>query len=101
MARAELANGTDPKVRAMAEEEGVVIDDFLLVEQGRFREAEFRALVERPGLRARPGAPVSTPMTWSTGVFGGSLLSVNPFAHVRYGVKTTFLQSSSALSNVA
>jgi len=37
--------GSTPPDSATLEEEGVVIDDFLLVERGRFREAEFRALL--------------------------------------------------------
>ncbi len=40
-----LTPGSTPPVSRTLEEEGVVIDDFLLVEQGRFREAEFRALL--------------------------------------------------------
>jgi 5-oxoprolinase (ATP-hydrolysing) len=40
-----LTPGSTPPGSATLEEEGVVIDDFLLVEQGRFREAEFRALL--------------------------------------------------------
>jgi len=37
--------GSTPPGSATLEEEGVVIDDFLLVERGQFREAEFRALL--------------------------------------------------------
>ncbi len=37
--------GSTPPGSRTLEEEGVVIDDFLLVEQGRFREAEFRAVL--------------------------------------------------------
>ena len=37
--------GSTPPASRTLEEEGVVIDDFLLVEQGAFREAEFRALL--------------------------------------------------------
>jgi 5-oxoprolinase (ATP-hydrolysing) len=37
--------GSTPPDSRTLEDEGVVIDDFLLVEQGRFREAEFRALL--------------------------------------------------------
>jgi 5-oxoprolinase (ATP-hydrolysing) len=40
-----LTPGSTPPDSHVIEEEGVVIDDFLLVEQGRFREAEFRALL--------------------------------------------------------
>ena len=40
-----LTPGSTPPDSRVLEEEGVVIDDFLLVEQGRFREAEFRALL--------------------------------------------------------
>jgi len=40
-----LTPGSTPPVSRTLEEEGVVIDNFLLVEQGRFREAEFRALL--------------------------------------------------------
>jgi 5-oxoprolinase (ATP-hydrolysing) len=40
-----LTPGSTPPVSRRLEEEGVVIDNFLLVEQGRFREAEFRALL--------------------------------------------------------
>jgi len=37
--------GSTPPDSRTLEEEGVVIDDFLLVDAGRFREAEFRALL--------------------------------------------------------
>ena len=37
--------GSTPPDSRTLEDEGVVIDDFLLVEQGHFREAEFRALL--------------------------------------------------------
>ncbi len=37
--------GSTPPDSARLEDEGVVIDDFLLVEQGAFREAEFRAVL--------------------------------------------------------
>ena len=37
--------GSTPAFSRHLEEEGVVIDDFLLVSNGRFREAEFRALL--------------------------------------------------------
>ncbi|HEY4250167.1 MAG TPA: hydantoinase B/oxoprolinase family protein [Roseomonas sp.] len=40
-----LSPGSTPPHSATLEDEGVVIDDFLLVERGRFREAEFRALL--------------------------------------------------------
>ena len=53
---AALTPGSTPPISRTLEEEGVVIDDFLLVEQGRFREAEFRALLasaQVPG--AQPG----------------------------------------------
>ncbi len=40
-----ITPGSTPPVSRTLEEEGVVIDDFLLVEQGRFREAEFRAVL--------------------------------------------------------
>src|SRR5690606_20505190 len=40
-----LTPGSTPPSSARLDDEGVVIDDFLLVEQGRFREAEFRALL--------------------------------------------------------
>ncbi|MCO6419397.1 hydantoinase B/oxoprolinase family protein [Siccirubricoccus sp. KC 17139] len=40
-----LTPGSTPPISRTLEEEGVVIDNFLLVEQGRFREAEFRALL--------------------------------------------------------
>ncbi|MSP04196.1 MAG: 5-oxoprolinase [Acetobacteraceae bacterium] len=37
--------GSTPPISRTLEEEGVVIDDFLLVERGHFREPEFRALL--------------------------------------------------------
>jgi 5-oxoprolinase (ATP-hydrolysing) len=40
-----LTPGSTPPESRTLEEEGVLIDNFLLVEQGRFREAEFRALL--------------------------------------------------------
>ncbi len=40
-----ITPGSTPPASHTLEEEGVVIDDFLLVEAGRFREAEFRALL--------------------------------------------------------
>ena len=40
-----ITPGSTPPASRTLEEEGVVIDDFLLVEAGRLREAEFRALL--------------------------------------------------------
>jgi 5-oxoprolinase (ATP-hydrolysing) len=40
-----LTPGSTPPLSRTLEEEGVVIDDFLLVDGGEFREAEFRALL--------------------------------------------------------
>lgn len=40
-----ITPGSTPPVSRTLEEEGVVIDDFLLVDAGRFREAEFRAIL--------------------------------------------------------
>ena len=40
-----ITPGSMPPASRTIEEEGVLIDDFLLVEGGRFREAEFRALL--------------------------------------------------------
>ena len=40
-----ITPGSTPPASHTLEEEGVVIDDFLLVEAGRFREPEFRALL--------------------------------------------------------
>ena len=40
-----ITPGSTPPHSHTLEEEGVVIDDFLLVEAGRFRETEFRALL--------------------------------------------------------
>ncbi|WP_158742096.1 hydantoinase B/oxoprolinase family protein [Acidisphaera sp. L21] len=40
-----ITPGSTPPASHTLEEEGVVIDDFLLVEAGRFREAEFRAVL--------------------------------------------------------
>jgi len=40
-----LTPGSTPPISRTLEEEGVVIDDFLLVAQGHFREGEFRALL--------------------------------------------------------
>jgi 5-oxoprolinase (ATP-hydrolysing) len=48
-----LTPGSTPPLSRTLEEEGVVIDDFLLVEQGRFREAEFRALLAAARYPAR------------------------------------------------
>ena len=48
-----LTPGSTPPGSKTLEEEGVVIDDFLLVETGRFREAEFRALLASARYPAR------------------------------------------------
>ncbi|WP_135467520.1 hydantoinase B/oxoprolinase family protein [Crenalkalicoccus roseus] len=48
-----LTPGSTPPLSATLEEEGVVIDNFLLVEGGRFREAEFRALLAAARYPAR------------------------------------------------
>ena len=48
-----LTPGSTPPLSRTLEEEGVVIDNFLLVEQGRFREAEFRALLASARYPAR------------------------------------------------
>jgi 5-oxoprolinase (ATP-hydrolysing) len=48
-----LTPGSTPPVSRTLEEEGVVIDNFLLVDQGRFREAEFRALLASATYPAR------------------------------------------------
>ena len=40
-----ITPGSTPPASKTLEEEGVVIDDFLLVAQGEFREAEFRAIL--------------------------------------------------------
>ena len=48
-----LTPGSTPPVSRTLDEEGVVIDDFLLVEQGRIREAEFRALLASARYPAR------------------------------------------------
>ncbi|TCZ53382.1 hydantoinase B/oxoprolinase family protein [Roseicella aquatilis] len=48
-----LTPGSTPPVSRTLEEEGVVIDNFLLVEQGRIREAEFRALLASATYPAR------------------------------------------------
>ncbi len=48
-----LTPGSTPPLSRTLEDEGVVIDDFLLVEQGRFREAEFRTLLAAAKYPAR------------------------------------------------
>jgi 5-oxoprolinase (ATP-hydrolysing) len=48
-----LTPGSTPPGSATLEEEGVVISNFLLVEQGRFREEEFRALLASARYPAR------------------------------------------------
>jgi 5-oxoprolinase (ATP-hydrolysing) len=48
-----LTPGSTPPGSKTLEEEGVVIDDFLLVEAGRFREAEFRTLLASARYPAR------------------------------------------------
>ncbi|WP_431305074.1 hydantoinase B/oxoprolinase family protein [Sediminicoccus sp. BL-A-41-H5] len=48
-----LTPGSTPPGSATLEEEGVVIDDFLLVDGGHFREAEFRALLSGAKYPAR------------------------------------------------
>ncbi len=48
-----LTPGSTPPVSRTLEEEGVVIDNFLLVERGHFREAEFRALLASARYPAR------------------------------------------------
>ena len=48
-----ITPGSTPPASATLEEEGVVIDDFLLVEQGHFREPEFRAVLEGATYPAR------------------------------------------------
>ena len=48
-----ITPGSTPPASHTLEEEGVVIDDFLLVEQGHFREAEFRALLASARYPAR------------------------------------------------
>jgi 5-oxoprolinase (ATP-hydrolysing) len=48
-----ITPGSTPPHSHTLEEEGVVIDDFLLVEAGRFREAEFRALLSGARYPAR------------------------------------------------
>ena len=48
-----ITPGSTPPQSRTLEQEGVVIDDFLLVEAGRFREAEFRALLNGAAYPAR------------------------------------------------
>ena len=48
-----ITPGSTPPASHTLEEEGVVIDDFLLVEQGRLREAEFRAVLRGARYPAR------------------------------------------------
>ena len=48
-----ITPGSTPPASRTLEEEGVVIDDFLLVAQGHFREAEFRALLASARYPAR------------------------------------------------
>ncbi len=48
-----LTPGSTPPGSRRLEEEGVVIDDFLLVDGGSFREAEFRALLAGAAYPAR------------------------------------------------
>ncbi|WP_114376690.1 hydantoinase B/oxoprolinase family protein [Elioraea thermophila] len=48
-----ITPGSMPPASRTLEEEGVLIDDFLLVEGGRFREAEFRALLAAARYPAR------------------------------------------------
>ena len=48
-----ITPGSTPPLSRTLEEEGVVIDDFLLVERGHFREAEFRALLSAARYPAR------------------------------------------------
>ena len=51
-----ITPGSTPPGSRTLEEEGVVIDDFLLVDGGHFREAEFRALLSRREISgAQPG----------------------------------------------
>jgi 5-oxoprolinase (ATP-hydrolysing) len=45
--------GSTPPLSRMLEEEGVIIDDFLLVDGGQFREAEFRAVLRDAKYPAR------------------------------------------------
>jgi 5-oxoprolinase (ATP-hydrolysing) len=48
-----ITPGSTPPASCTLEEEGVVIDDFLLVDGGRFREAELRALLAGARFPAR------------------------------------------------
>jgi len=48
-----ITPGSTPPISRTLEEEGVVIDDFLLVAQGDFREAEFRTLLASAKYPAR------------------------------------------------
>ena len=48
-----LTPGSTPPISRTLEEEGVVIDDFLLVDAGQFREAEFRAVLAAAKYPAR------------------------------------------------
>jgi 5-oxoprolinase (ATP-hydrolysing) len=48
-----ITPGSTPPVSRTLEEEGVVIDDFLLVDAGHFRETEFRALLSGAKYPAR------------------------------------------------
>ena len=48
-----ITPGSTPPDSRTLEEEGVVIDDFLLVDGGHFREAEFRALLRGAKYPAR------------------------------------------------
>ena len=48
-----ITPGSTPPDSTTLEQEGVVIDDFLLVQQGRLREAEFRALLAGARFPAR------------------------------------------------
>jgi 5-oxoprolinase (ATP-hydrolysing) len=48
-----ITPGSTPPVSRNLEEEGVIIDDFLLVNEGKFREAEFRELLASARYPAR------------------------------------------------
>ena len=51
-----ITPGSTPPMSRTLEEEGVVIDDFLLVDGGHFRETEFRDLLSRREIsRPQPG----------------------------------------------
>ena len=56
-----ITPGSTPPASHTLEEEGVVIDDFLLVAAGEFREAEFRALLSSRAIR-----PARRTSTWPT-----------------------------------